>query len=188
MEQEVLAVAVRGDGQVATSGYETQVSWWDPKTAERLRKTGGPGVAVHELAFNAKDTVLAAAGGDGSVRFFEPKTGTAQKLAQVGSAVFAVALDSEGKRCATGAADGTVKLWDIADARLLVTLWSGASDNWLSLTPEGYVTGADTTLAKAVWKAAGKPVTDAKLLAPFADAAQVGKAAQGQKLAEPVGK
>ncbi|MCE9565212.1 MAG: hypothetical protein K8U57_24535, partial [Planctomycetes bacterium] len=127
MEQEVLAVAVRADGQVATSGYETQISWWDPKTAERLRRTGGPGIAVHELAFNAKETVLAVAGGDGSVRFFDPKTGTAQKLVQVGSAAFAVALDPEGKRCATGAADGTVKLWDVADARLLVTLWSGAS-------------------------------------------------------------
>ncbi len=188
MDQEVLAVAVRADGQVATSGYETQVSWWDPKTAERLRRTGGPGVAVHELAFNVKETVLAVAGGDGSVRFYDPKTGTDQKVVQVGSTAFAVALDPEGKRCASGAADGTVKLWDVADARLLVTLWSGASDNWLSLAPEGYVMGAEVTLAKAVWKAGGKPVVDAKLLAPFAEPTQVGKAAQGQKLADPVWK
>jgi len=184
----VLAVAVRADGQVVTSGYETQVSWWDPKTAERLRRTGGPGVAVHELAFNKKETVLAVAGGDGTVRFFEPKTGTAQKLVQVGSAAFAVAVDPEGKRCATGAADGTVTLWDVADARLLATLWSGAGDNWLSLAPEGYVTGADSTLAKAVWKVGGKPVVDAKLLIPLLDAAQVGKAAQGLKLTDPVWK
>jgi len=188
MDQEVLAVAVRPDGQVATSGYETQVSWWDPKTAERLRRTGGPGVAVHELAFNTKGTVLAVAGGDSTVRFVEPKAGAALKSVPVGSAVFAVALDAEGKRAASGAADGTVKLWDVADARLLLTLWSGAGDNWLSLAPEGYVSGADETLAKAAWKVAGKPVTDTKLLTPFVDAAQVGKAAQGQKLAEPVWK
>ncbi|MBA4189012.1 MAG: hypothetical protein C0467_13525 [Planctomycetaceae bacterium] len=188
MEQEVLAVAVRADGQVATSGYETQVSWWDPKTAERLKRTPGPGIAVHELAFNAKETVLAVAGGDGSVRFFDPKTGTAQKVVQVGSAAFAVALDPEGKRCASGGADGTVKLWDVADARLLVTLWSGSGDNWLSLTPEGYAAGAEATLAKAAWKVGGKPVADAKLLAPFADPVQVGKAAQGQKLTDPVWK
>ena len=31
-DQEVLAVAVRpADGQVVTSGFETAVSWWDPK-------------------------------------------------------------------------------------------------------------------------------------------------------------
>jgi WD40 repeat protein len=186
MNDEVLAVAVCPDGQVATRGFETQVSWWDPKTAERLRRTGGPGVATYELAFDAKGTVLAVAGGDGTVRFFEPKAGTALRAAQAGGAAFAVALDSDGKRAASGAADGTVKLWDVADARLLVTLWSGADDNWLSLAPEGYVAGAEATLAKAAWKAGGKPVADAKLLDPLKDAAQVGKAARGQKPAEPV--
>jgi WD40 repeat protein len=188
MEQEVLAVAVRPDGQVVTSGFETQVSWWDPKTAERLRRTGGPGTASHELAFNPKGTLLAIAGGDGTVRLADAKTGTPGKPLPVGSAVFAVALDADGKRVATGAADGTVKLWDAADARLLATLWSGTGDNWLSLTPEGYAAGAEATLAAAVWKAAGKPVADAKLLAPLLDAAVVGKATAGQKVAEPVWK
>lgn len=188
MEQEVLAVAVRFDGQVVTSGFETQVSWWDSKTAERLRRTGGPGAASHELAFNAKGTLLAVAGGDGTVRLADAKTGAAGKTLAVGSAVFAVALDAEGKRVATGSADGTVKLWDAADARLLATLWSGASDNWLSLTPEGYAAGAEATLAAAAWKAAGKPVADAKLLAPLLDAAAVGKATQGQKVPDPVWK
>jgi WD40 repeat protein len=107
---------------------------------------------------------------------------------QAGSVVFAVAVDADAKRVASGGADGTVKVWDAADARLLVTLWSGADDNWLSLTPEGYVTGIDALLPKAAWKAGNKPVTDAKLLEPLKDAVQVGKAAQGQKLAEPVWK
>lgn len=188
MNDEVLAVAVRPDGQVATSGIETAVSWWDPKTAERLRRTGGPGVATHELAFDAKGTVLAVAGGDGTVRFYEPKAGTALKTVQAGSAVFAVALAADGKRVASGAADGTVKVWDVADARLLATLWSGADDNWLSLAPEGYAAGAEATLAKATWRAGGKPVADAALLAPLKDAAQVGRAARGEKLADPVWK
>lgn len=187
-DQEVMAVAVRPDGQVATSGLDTQVSWWDPKTAERLRRTGGPGVATHELALDAKTTVLAVAGGDGTVRFFEPKVGTALKSVSAGGAAFAVGLDAGGKRAASGSADGTVKLWDVADGRLLVTLWSGADDNWLSLAPEGYFAGSEAAIAKAVWKAGGKPVADAALLVPLKDAAQVGKAARGQKLADPVWK
>ena len=183
----MLAVAVKADGQIVTSGYETAVNWWDSKTAERTRRTGGPGVSVNELAFDAKGTVLAVAGGDGTVRFYDPKTGNATKTVQPGSSVFAVALDSEGKRVASGTADGMVRVWDVADARLLVTLWSGADDNWLSLTPEGYFAAADVTLAKVVWKADGKPVADAKVLAPLKDAALVGKAAQGQKI-DPPGK
>ena len=187
MNDEVLAVAVRPDGQVVTSGFETAVSWWDPKTAERLRRTGGPGVAVHELAFDARGTVLAVAGGDATVRFYDPKSGNAMKSIQVGSAVFAVALDPAGKRMASGAADGTVKLWDVADARLLVTLWSGG-DDWLAIAPEGYVAGSAGMLAKASWTTGGKPVTGEKLLAPLRDAGPLGKAAQGQKIKEPVWK
>jgi WD40 repeat protein len=181
-EQEVMAVAVRADGQIATSGLETAVSWWDPKTAERLRRTGGPGVSVNELAFCAKGTVLAVAGGDGTVRFYEPKAGTALKVVSPGSPVFAVALDSEGKRAASGSADGMVKLWDVADARLLVTFWGGDSDEWLALTPEGYFTASDAVLAKAKWKNADKPVLDTKVLLPLKDTALVGKATQGQKI------
>jgi hypothetical protein len=107
---------------------------------------------------------------------------------QAGSTVFAVAVDSGAKRIASGAADGTVKVWDAADARLLVTLWSGADDAWLALAPEGYFAGSEALLAKGVWKATGKPVTDAKLLIPLADASPIGKALRGEKLAEPVWK
>ena len=107
---------------------------------------------------------------------------------QAGSVVFAVAVDSCAKRIASGTADGLVRMWDSTDARLLVTLWSGTDDNWLSLTPEGYFAGSEAILAKGTWKATGKPLTDSKFLAPLADRVQVGKALQGQKLTEPVWK
>jgi len=187
-DQEVLAVAVKADGQIVTSGMETAVNWWDAKTAERVRRTGGPGVSVNELAFDAKGAVLAVAGGDGSTRFYDGKAGAALRTVQPGSAVFAVALDAGGKRAATGSADGLVKVWDVADARLLVTLWCESDDTWLSLTPEGFFAAPDATLAKTVWKADGKPVPDAKVLAPLKDPTTVGKAAQGQKIDAPKGK
>ena len=188
MDQDVLAVAVRPDGsQVATSGYETAVSWWDVKTAERVRRTGGPGVAVHELAFDAKGTTLAVAGGDGTVRTYAVADGAAAKVLPVGSPVFAVAIDGPGKRIATGTADGTVKVWDVAGAKVLVTLWSGP-DDWLAIAPEGYFIASDGLAAKGVWKAGGTPVPDAKRLAPLADAAQVAKAAAGEKVADVVWK
>jgi hypothetical protein len=188
MNDEVLAVAVGPKGeQVVTSGLETQLNWWDAKTAERLKRVGGPGQASHELAVDAKGTICAVAGGDGSVRFYKPG-GELTKAAQAGGPVIAVALDAGGKRAATGSADGTVKLWDVADARLLVTLWSGAEDSWLAIAPEGFVAGADSTLAGATWRAGPRPVTDPKLLAPLKDAGPLGKAAQGQKVGEPVWK
>lgn len=96
-------------------------------------------------------------------------------------------VDPGAKRVAAGCADGTVKVWGASDGRLLVTLWSGGED-WLALAPEGYFATSGSLLAKGTWKAGGKPVKDAELIAPLADAAQVGRAAQGQKVAEPARK
>ena len=188
-DQEVLAVAVLPTGaQVLAAGLDPVVSWYDPKTGERAKRAGGPGTATHEIAVDPKGALVVAAGGDGSVRTLDPKTAAQLKAIQHGSVVFAVAVDSGAKRIASGGADGTVKVWDAVDARLLLTLWSGPDEGWLAVTPEGYFAGSGPLLAKGTWKATGKPVTDAKLLAPLADAVQVGKAAQGQKLAEPVWK
>lgn len=181
MDQDVLAVAVRPDGaQVVTSGFETQLHWWDAKTAERLKRTGGPGVAVHEIAIDPKGAVAVVAGGDATVRTFDPKTGNQLKAMQAGSAVFAVAIDPAGKRIAGGGADGLLKLWDVADARLLLTAWADDTD-FVAITPEGYFAASEAIRGKGVWKAGGKPVADGNLLAPFADPAPVAKAAQGQK-------
>ena len=60
-----------------------------------------------------------------------------------------------------------------------------SSDGWLALTPEGYFAGSEPIAADGVWKAGGRPVADANVLGPLADAAQVAKAARGQKVAEP---
>jgi WD40 repeat protein len=188
-DQEVLAVAVHPtNGQVLAAGLDPQVSWYDAKTGERARRAGGPGSATHEIAIDSTGTLVAVAGGDNTVRTLDPKTAAQLRAMQTGSVVFAVAVDSSGKRIASGGADGMVKVWDATDARLLVTLWSGANDEWLSLAPEGFFASSDTTQAKGIWKATGKPITDAKLLAPLKDAGQVGKAAQGQKLTDPVWK
>lgn len=188
-DQEVLAVAVQpATGRVLAAGLDPLVSWYDPKTGERALRAGGPGTSAHEIAIDPKGTLVAVAGGDGTVRTLDPKTGAALKALQTGSVAFAVALDPEAKRVASGGADGTVKVWDAADARLLVTLWSGADDAWLAQAPEGYFAGADALLAKGAWRASGKPVADAALLAPLRDAGQVGKAVRGQKVPDPVWK
>jgi WD40 repeat protein len=190
MNDEVLTVAVRPDGAVVTSGFESQLSWWDAKTAERTRRAGGPGGGTREVALDPKGALAAAGGGDGSVRLYNPQAGDQTKAVQTGAPVFAVALDPAAKRLASGGADGTVKLWDVADARLLATLWSGPGSGdlgeWVAVAPDGYYAASAGVTAAAAWKAGGKPVPDAKLLAPLNDAAKVGRTARGEKVPEPV--
>ncbi len=185
MEQEILAIAVTPDGKlVVTSGFETQLYWWDAKTGERQKRIGGPAIAVHELAIDPTGKVCAAAGGDGSLRFYKPG-GDLIKAVPTGNPVFAVALDSTGSRTASGGADGTVKIWDTVNVRLLATLWSGSTDDWLAVTPEGYCTGTPTLLAPQVWHVGGKAISDAKWLAPLNDPNAVGKAMLGEKVPAP---
>jgi len=191
MEQEVLAAAVRPvTGQVVTSGFETAVSWWNAATAERARKTGGPGVATHELAFDAKGTVLAVAGGDGTLRTYDCTSGAQLRAVQVGSAAFAVAVDAAGQRMASGTADGFVKLWSVKDARLLATFWNGPGNGehgaWFAFA-DGFFSASAGLAEKAAWKADGKPLAG-KFLAPLYAPANVAKAARGDKLPEPTWK
>jgi WD40 repeat protein len=193
MNDEVLAVAVRpGDAEVVTSGFESTLQWWDPKTAEKTRRAGGPGVATHEIAINPKGTLAAAAGGDGTVRLYKPDATSSLRSLAAGEPVFAVAIDAGGKRVASGGADGIVKIWDAADGRHLATLWSGPgssdSGDWLAVAPEGYFSASEGLLPKAAWTASNKRVADAKPLDLLSAPAQVAKALAGAKVPEPVWK
>ena len=193
MNDEVLAVAVRpGEAEVVTSGFESALQWWDPKTAEKTRRAGGPGVATHEIAIDLKGTLAAAAGGDGTVRLYKPDATNQLRSLASGAPVFAVAIDAGGKRVASGGADGVVKIWDAADGRHLATLWSGPgsgeSGDWLAVAPEGYFSASEGLLPKAAWAASNKRVADVKLIAPLNVPAQVAKAIAGAKVPEPVWK
>ena len=180
---ELLAVAVRPDkADVVTSGLETAVSWWDAKTSQRGKRTGGPGIATHEIAFDAKGTLMAVAGGDGTVRTYDASTGSALKTLANAAAVFALAVDPAGKRMAAGTAEGVVKLWDATDSRLLATFWSGADDAWLAFA-DGYHSASPKL--NPSWKGNGQPIADVKALAPLADPAKVALSIAGQKLPEP---
>ena len=85
------------------------------------------------------------------------------------SAVFAVALDPDGKRAASGAADGTVKLWDVAGARLLVTLWSGDGRRLACDCPGGLCRRRGIDTRPGCVEGGGQAGADAKWLAPLKD-------------------
>jgi hypothetical protein len=181
MNDEVIAVAVRPDGaQVVTAGFEPQLAWWDADSGERVRRQGGHSTAVHELTFAAK--LAASAGGDRTVRLWNPQTGAQLRSLAAESPAFAVALDGAGRRVAAGGADGLVRVWD-ADGRQLLTLWAGDGDRWLALTPEGYYAASDGLVGGGAWRAGGAAAGPAVgvLNAPKL----VAKAARGEKLPEP---
>jgi len=184
-DAEVLAVAVRPDGaQVVTAGLDPALSWFDVSTGERVRRQGGHNIATHEIQFDLQGTLAVSAGGDKTVRLWNPMTGASVRSIITEGASFAATLDGPGKRIASGGADGLVRIWDSDSGRLLVTLWSGEA-GWLAVTPEGYLAAAEGLTEKAAWRAGGKPVPDAKIFGRLANPELVAKALGGAKLSEP---
>ena len=66
-----------------------------------------------------------------------------------------VAVSPDGARLASASADGTVKLWSVADGRLLATLvqLTPRTDEWLIMSSAGYLATSSPSVLQ--WKASG---------------------------------
>jgi WD40 repeat protein len=123
----VYAVAFSPDGKtLASSDYQGTVRLWDvgARQEKAVLKHSYP---VVSLAFSRDGRVLAAAGGKhdraslnwivqapGEVKLWDVRSGKELAVMQSDPApALPVAFSPDGKTLVTGAADGTVKLWDV---------------------------------------------------------------------------
>ena len=94
---------------------------WDARTGERTA-TLTASAHVTALAFDASASSLATAHADGSVRLWDPQTGTQRLVLHVGPAVVNdVEFTPDGSKLVTGSEDGSIRVWAL-DVDDLITL------------------------------------------------------------------
>ena len=164
MTNDVMAVAFSPDEKyVISSGFETALYWWNTKTGERDKLQRGHGVAVQELCFSKDGSWLISASADQTMRIWDGKKGNLLKSVRVNSPVYAVAISPDKKWIATGSFDGLVRIWDAKKGTTLLTLLTVPGQersDWMTLTPEGYLTKSNNLPELGRWTMRGQPVAD----------------------------
>jgi WD40 repeat protein len=141
---------------------------WEAGTGKEIAKARMPtGYTVTAVALSPDGSLVAASGGDGSVRLFDAATG-AEKGQLLGRTRQGqrLAFAPDGKTLAAGGADGSVQRWSVADG---VRLGTTEPPFPLTYSPRAIVfTGNDRAVAwvyrgaaLAVWE-----VPSGKLLTP----------------------
>jgi WD40 repeat protein len=130
-----LLVAVGGPSRRAVSFRRT-----DNVRSRRPNSTGA-GIPLGVVGALKANRVYVPCS-DGAVRVHDGRNG--RLLATLSGHedwVYCVALSSDETKVASGSGDGTVKLWNVADGRLLATLVQLApgTDEWLVITAQGYL-------------------------------------------------
>jgi predicted nucleic acid-binding Zn-ribbon protein len=116
----VHAVAFTPDGkQIVSSGADRQLRIWNVADAKQARNIGGFADEVFGISVTAEGDVFSVSA-DKNARRHTIANGKAVK-AYSGHAdwVYALARHAESKRIATGAYDGTIRIWDENEAKVL---------------------------------------------------------------------
>jgi WD40 repeat protein len=142
------ALAYSPDGRrLAGACGDGQVRLWEPRTGrEQFTVRGGPG-KLRDLAFRPDGTQFAAAADDGTIKVWNmpglfplleaPQPTEVHTLASPRGTVTFLTYSRDGGRLAAGYQDGTVRVWDGASGKSLVTAYARAAVNYLAFSGDG---------------------------------------------------
>jgi sugar lactone lactonase YvrE len=154
-DRAVERVAFNPDGKrlATTTAWGGRVMEWDAVTGHEVRV-----LAAGSFAYSPDGKHVAYAGAmDSSVKLLDVRRlgGGAHTLAGHAVDVRCVAFSSDGKRLASGAEDGTVKMWDTGTGQETLTLKGHTgSVNSVAFSPDGWrLASASADHTVRVWDA-----------------------------------
>lgn len=125
----ITAVEFNPDGsQLVVGGYH-ELQFYNPADGQLIRRLANVGQRTYAIRYSPDGQLLAVACGApgrlGEVRLFKPDTGELVRvLGMTSDVVFDCAFSPQGDRLATAAADGAVRVFNVADGAEQLTITS----------------------------------------------------------------
>jgi WD40 repeat protein len=122
--QPVYTVSFAPDGKsVATGGEDNRIRIWNPDSdGKQIREIGGFGGTVFQLRYAPDGQTLAACSADKIVHVFKANGSQHRRLQGHKDWIYSLAISHDGKTLASGSWNGEVRLWNLADGRLIRSL------------------------------------------------------------------